>query len=487
MRHFISVIACFPAMLAAATFDAPTVPLENDAPAMPPIHLTPHAPQTDDKPSAEVEADINVPSLNEQDLLANPTLLESLITQAIQNKNAAFLADLLTVYQRLPETQMDATLLDYAQSALLHMQGKTAQAIALQEKLLHQNPDAAYIRMNTAMMQLEDKRYGDAMENLQILANQSDKPELQHIATQHLQHLKPLTEWQFGGHLQYDQNNNVNNASSERGVTINGVYWQKNADSLPKTAHGLRYGLSASRLWLLSGNHALLTSASVNGRHYWDRSEYSRHSIQTSVGHLYQNKNWLFRTTPTVSHTWLGGERYAHDVGISHSITYRINPNWRVQLSPSIRRTHYHAESNRDFNSINTAIAPTVYYDNQHFHTYFGLYYARNRAAKESLSSHAWQMRGGVSHTWPSLVGISLDGAYGQERYDRAPELRITPYPFRRHDRTWQVNVSVWRPSWQYRGFMPKLNFSQQNIISNMPAFYSRQHRQLFLNVEKVF
>lgn len=485
MRRVLAIIALCPMMLPAATFDAPTVPLQNDAPTHD-LSPFPHPP-TAHVQTTTAQAQTAAPTLNEQDLLANPALLESLINQAIRHKNAALLADLLTVYRRLPEAQADATLLDYAQSALLHMQGQYSQAIAIQEKLLQQNPDALYIRMNTALLQLENKRYGDAMDNFRILAQQTDKPELQHIATQYLQQWQPLTEWQFGGHLQYDRDNNVNNASDERGVVINGVYWQKNADSLPKTANGVRYGLSASRLWLLSGNHALQTSASLNGRHYWDRHEYSRHTVHASIAHLYQTPSWLFRTAPFAAHSWLGGERYTRDIGLTHTTAYHITPNWRIQISPSLRRTTYHAATNRDFNNTTISIAPMLLYRQANFQAHFGLNFARSRAAKASLSSHSWQVRGGISKTWSSLFGVSLDMTYGQEQYDRAPELRITPYPFARRDRTWQIDVALWRPNWQYRGFVPKLNWSSQRIISNMPAFYSRQNQQLYLSVEKLF
>ena len=64
---------------------------------------------------------------------------------------------------------------------------------------------------------------------------------------------------------------------------------------------------------------------------------------------------------------------------------------------------------------------------------------------------------------------------------------RVTPYPFRRDDKIIQTDVAIWNPKWHYWGLMPKLNFSRYQIVSNMPAFYSRKSQRVYLSVEKRF
>ncbi|WP_230479151.1 hypothetical protein [Kingella kingae] len=131
MRHLAILTLLAPTYLLANTFDAPQVPIETrDLITRPaPISAT-------ESPDAQAALPTSAPvkniTLNEQDLLRNRPLLEELIGQAIKAKDAAFLQDLLSLYQKHPER--DLILQDYAQSALLYLHGNRSQAIDLQNK-----------------------------------------------------------------------------------------------------------------------------------------------------------------------------------------------------------------------------------------------------------------------------------------------------------------------------------------------------------------
>ncbi|MDK4533500.1 surface lipoprotein assembly modifier [Kingella kingae] len=483
MRHLAILTLLAPTYLLANTFDAPQVPIETrDLITRPaPISATE---SPDVQAALPTSAPVKNITLNEQDLLRNRPLLEELIGQAIKTKDAAFLQDLLSLYQKHPER--DLILQDYAQSALLYLHGKLSQAIDLQQNLVEQHPDLPYMRMNLATMQLEDKRFADAEQQFEHLAQQTEQPALRAIANAHLKSLAHMQQWQFDGQLEYDRNNNVNNASAEREIVINGARLQKSEQSLPKSAEGLRYGVSVSRFVPLAGNHALSFSGSVNGRHYWDNHEYSQHNVYISGSYIYQNKNWTFRTTPFALQSWLGGARYTQSWGASQSAAYQFLPAWRVQLSVSGRKMRYHDADLRDFDSRYVSLTPVLVYSRPTFGVHFGVTVGKNQARKESLSSKSWQVFGGVSKQF-NYFGASASLSYGKERYNQAPKLRVTPYPFRRDDKIIQTDVAIWNPKWHYWGLMPKLNFSRYQIVSNMPAFYSRKSQRVYLSVEKRF
>ncbi|HDL2144918.1 TPA: DUF560 domain-containing protein, partial [Mannheimia haemolytica] len=41
--------------------------------------------------------------------------------------------------------------------------------------------------------------------------------------------------------------------------------------------------------------------------------------------------------------------------------------------------------------------------------------------------------------------------------------------------------------TWHWQGIVPKLNFRYQKIDSNIADFYSRQNKEVFFTLEKLF
>lgn len=477
MRYLPIWVLLTPLCLQAAGIDTPPVPVDTS----PVKHDFIVQPTQEETPTAYT------PTIAQTDIGqtgGNIALVEKLITLAVIHKNPQQLEKLLNTYHSYPSA--DPILTDYAQSALLYMQGRLAESIDIQQTLSDQHPDLPHVRMNLATIQFEDKRYRDAAQQLQIL-KQSKNEQIRQFANTMLQQIDKITEWKPNGYLEYDRNRNVNNASIQDYIEINGKRLPKSQGSMPKHAEGFRYGLSASLLYPLQSNHALTVLSGINGRYYWDNHEYDQQNIHFSGGYLYQNKDWSLKTAPSFTQSWMDSSRYNHSVGMSQNISYRLAQKWRIQFSASLRKTRYNDQEYRDFDNRTLSLSPTLIYWNSNYNIYGGVSYARGKAQKASLSSDTVRLYAGFGKSWRNGWNLSADASLSHELYKQTPDLGITPYPFRRNDKTVNLDISVWQSKWQYRGFVPRLNFSDYRIISNMPAFYSRKTRKVYFSLEKMF
>lgn len=60
----------------------------------------------------------------------------------------------------------------------------------------------------------------------------------------------------------------------------NGVRFVKNEESLPQSAHGLRYGVGLGREMNVGGNHFIGADAGFDGVHYWDNQAYNDNILE---------------------------------------------------------------------------------------------------------------------------------------------------------------------------------------------------------------
>ena len=92
----------------------------------------------------------------------------------------------------------------------------------------------------------ENKQYREAKAELKR-AKPDLQPPIQQLADRYLASIESAQSWQPDVSLQYEQTDNVNNASSERVIEWNGRRWNKTAESLPAKGARYRYGAGISR------------------------------------------------------------------------------------------------------------------------------------------------------------------------------------------------------------------------------------------------
>ena len=232
-----------------------------------PNNETPSKDFTDDKPAEQKLSD---------DLSADSSL-EAQINRALIGRDWKTLEGLLAQYKAAPNR--DAVLYDYALGALRRSQLRHDEAVSLYRGILAKHPDLAYPRFDLGVMMFENKQYHEAKAELKR-AKPDLQPPMQQLADRYLAAIESTQNWQPDISLQYEQTDNVNNASSERVIEWNGRRWNKTADSLPQKAHGIRYGAGVSREINVGGHHFVYGSLSGDGVHYWDNQDFNEQSLR---------------------------------------------------------------------------------------------------------------------------------------------------------------------------------------------------------------
>lgn len=163
--------------------------------------------------------------------------LEEQINRAVVARDWDTLQTLLESYRALPD--FNPVLHDYALGGLRRSQLRHNEAVALYRGILAQQPDLAYPRFDLGVMLFENKQYREAKAELER-AKPDLQPPMQQLADRYLAAIDKAQGWKPDVSLQYEQTDNVNNASSEKTIEFAGKSWTKTADSLPQKAHGLR-------------------------------------------------------------------------------------------------------------------------------------------------------------------------------------------------------------------------------------------------------
>lgn len=409
----------------------------------------------------------------------NGQSLEAQINQAIVAQAWQTLERLLPVYAHEPNA--DPLLLDYAQAALAYAKQDHAKSIFYYRQLLAKKPELIYPRFDFALVLAENYQYREAEHELQVVYPQLS-PEIQPIAARTLAQIAESEAWQPDVYLQYTQTNNVNNASSSPVVNVNGRIFRKDADSLPQSAKGVRYGLGVSKTHNLGGNHFAGVSLDYSGVYYWDQRDYREQSLSLSPHYRYRTARYQLGIAPFIEQNWLGSARYQYQFGVNLNGARQLNDKWSLNGNFAHTQKRYFAPLTASrYNGYQHQIGLGVQWQAVKNGRFFAnLNGSRDLAQEKALSSNKWLASLGVRYQWQHW-GVQASVGYGKCYFSDNHYL----FGYKRVDKEYQANVSLWNSQWQWRGIMPKLNWRYQKIDSNIADFYSRQQKELFLSVEK--
>ena len=428
---------------------------------------------TDDKPAEQKLSDN----------LSADSSLEAQINRALIGRDWKILEGLLAQYKAAPDR--DAVLYDYALGALRRSQLRHGEAVSLYRGILAKHPDLAYPRFDLGVMMFENKQYREAKAELKR-AKPDLQPPMQQLADRYLAAIESAQSWQPDVSLQYEQTDNVNNASSERVIEWNGRRWNKTADSLPQKAHGIRYGAGVSREINVGGHHFVYGSLSGDGVHYWDNQDFNEQSLRLAAGYKNRSAVQSFGVVPFAEQNWLGGKRYNRETGIHTDFSRRLNEKWRLSLNAGYIKKYYrNSGSAARYNShMPLAGATLAYSAPKNWLLYGGADWSHDMTKEAEQASVRKGIRFGAAKAFENGFGIRTNLRYARRTFD-APGSLV--YRLTRKDHEYQANASVWHNKISWKGLVPHLNFRYLKIDSNMSGFYSRKSMQTFVSVEKQF
>lgn len=417
------------------------------------------------------------------DGISADNILEAQINRAIIGRDWKTLETLLAQYKTAPGR--DAVLYDYALGALRRSQLRHEEAVSLYRGIVAQHPDLAYPRFDLGVMMFENRQYREAKAELER-AKPDLKPPVQQLAERYLAAIGSAQSWQPDISLQYEQTDNVNNASSERVIEWNGRRWYKTAESLPQKAHGIRYGAGLSREINTGGHHFVYGSLNGDGVHYWDNQDFNEQSLRVAAG--YKNRSALqsFGIVPFFEQNWLGGKRYNRAAGAHADFSRRLNDKWRLSFNAGMIKKHYHDNglASRYDSRMPLTGATLAYSAPKNLLLYGGADWSHDMTQEAEQASVRKGIRFGTVKAFENGIGIRTNLRYSRRTFD-APGTLV--YRFKRKDHEYQAGASVWHNKISWKGLVPHLNFRYLKIDSNMSGFYSRNNVQTFVSVEKQF
>ena len=420
-------------------------------------------------------------ALSAEEVRGNAALATALINRALVAQQWDLLAELLALY---PQAEgYDAVLYDYARGAWLRSQQRYPEAIALYRGILAQQPDLAYPRFDLGVMLFENRQYREAEAELARAKPDLAEP-MQQLVERYQAEIARQQRWQPQINLQYEQTDNVNNASAERDIVLNGVRFVKNEESLPQSAHGLRYGVGLGREMNVGGNHFIGADAGFDGVHYWDNQAYNEQSLRLGGAYRWRDFHQNAGVAPFVEQNWLGSARYSRQFGATLDYSRRLNARWQASAAYTHMQRRYAEEevAKRHNGAFNQLSGTLIWQAAPQWLLFGGADYSRDHTRDKAESSERKGGRIGAVYAGKNW------GARTNLRYVlRDFEADNDFYGYPRRDKEYHAAAALWHNKLAWQGLVPKLNFRYLKIDSNMPSFYSRSSAQWFVSVEKAF
>ena len=439
-----------------------------------PITIPPTTPKLFEQ--EESKSLLNVPG---KELDQHPELMATLIEQAIKQEQWGLLAALLEIYE--PHQKADPYLVLYAKGALYRHQKNYTMATGAFQTLLYLKPELYYIRLDLAMMLIEDKQYSEAIKMFAYLDNDNDTPAwVQQLAKEYIAELEKTysLDLKLGGG--FYRNTNVNQASSARTIELWGITFDKDEDSLPKTGHGLNYAVSLSKLMPIKRNHSIITEARYSGTYYWDQKKYNEAILRLNPAYLYQDFNQWLKVGPVYEKTWLGKKQYGEKLGAQAEFGKQITPkqylipyfNYEHKLYNDSRLNLY--EGNNYRGGITWLYQPKA-----------GIFLAvKGQYQRDSLrdkSESSSTTSGQVSGSYRLNNGLNLQASvYRAQRKFNGPHYL---FGYNRKDQEFATSLGIWHSKISFKKITPKLVYRYNKIKSNIPALYSYQTKGFMLEI----
>ena len=421
--------------------------------------------------------------LTEQDLRADIKLTENLINQALITSQWDLLADLLVVYQTMPLANQN--LYRYAQGALLRAHRKHSQAIENYRQILAEQADLDYVRFDYMALLFENRQFKQAQQQIALLQQKPLELGLQQLIADYQQAIERAQSWQFDGNLQYEKNDNVNNASDQREVQIGNRRFIRNEKSLPQSATGFAYAGSLAKVKNLFGNHFAVGKFGVDGVYYWDNKKYNEERLNAQFGYQYQDVSKTFRLLPRVEFEWFSGDFYNRKYGVLAQYSQWLTPTWQINGSLARHWRYYVNKSYAEtYNGTqNQATLIFSWYPNAQWMIYAGGDWSQQKTRDQEESSIRKGIQIGFSYEWRDWLGFSTDLRYGTRQFAREHFL----FALTRRDKEKQATLKIWSPKLEWHGVMPKLSYQILRVDSNLAQLYQRRNNQLWLEIEKRF
>jgi outer membrane protein len=437
-------------MVLLSTFSGLVLAQETITPAtaMPAQPNQAHASLVQGSPAAETQL------LDDAQLVANPVLLVRVLDRAVETESWGMVRHLLSLeVQRSSENEV---LYSFAQARLAHVEGHYAQAIKVYREILSKQPELTPVRLHLAKALFENGAYEAAVYQFNRARTDQPPEPVVRVIDAYLDAIAKNHQWRFNAGLNYINDNNINNASNDRFISIKGkdTGLKLSDDSLPQSGRGLSYNLNVERDFFLTDHHAITASLDVTGKSYWNNPAFDDTTIRTGLGYQWRNATRTFTLQPFYQPRWYAGKRYSKTYGARVSTSYLVTPAWQIYAAAEIAENRYRQRDflngHYQFLSLGSSFA-----FNSKTWGFWGVDVMKNQTNDRSESSLRSGLRVGLTREFGANLSAQLQASVANRLFAQNGFFGI-----RRQDREHRSELTIWNRQWYVWGVMPKLNLS---------------------------
>lgn len=398
----------------------------------------------------------------------NPQAFEDLLLRSISSTDVPALLILLPAYEKYP--QKDQSVIDWGKALILLQAGEADKSVEIFRKINAALPNIRLLRLQMASALYQNKQINAAKNELEKLLREEMPESERQALIGYLESMKRLDKWSYNLSVSFVRDNNLEDAPPV-GTKIGNEHSSLTYTTPHESGTGLTYNLGADKKW--SYDNKLFTSFSggLGGTYYWDNKKYNDLYTSASVGVGYQNATSEIEIAPTISHSWYGGgtggnndglKSYTLSKGVRLSGLKWLTPNIMYQHSTQFTDLSYKApyqHNDGDIYSMNNGI---LYAPNAK--QYYSVYW--NLSKKDGVRDSDSYERSGINVSWNNTwnKGFTTLATLGiaSKKYDDINFAGIT-----RHNREYNVGLSIWKRDFSIFKLTPRLNLSAKRVNSN--------------------
>lgn len=417
--------------------------------------------------------------ISDQQLAANPDLLQQFLNLAVDQQQFEVIPELVAMYQNHPNH--DTVLVKYALGAFYHSQKNYTQAIRLYQHLINEVPELQKIRFKLAQWLFEDKQFRAAQQQFTQLEPQNVPPFITQRVKQYQAALEEREAFDLSFGVNYLHDDNLNNASSIKHFSFLGKTFEKSPQSLPQKGRGLGYHVALSKSLNLISHHNLQLENQLSGKYYWNNKAYNDTENRFSLGYKFQNAHRRLSLLPFYEKRWFAQKQYSDDWGVRVEGDSRISHKWQLSSAFEYAKTEYNRQTKKRYKQLYSNTLTHLVSARTHLH--IGADVLLERAALKNEKSDKYTIRLGWQERWNNGIISRANLYFGRRLFQGKDNLTDK----KRQDNEWGGTLTLAKTNWQLWGILPKVQYRYQKVDSNIPEFYTFDKHQLILLFDKSF
>ena len=433
----------------------------------------------------------SVYQISEQELLANPQILERLYLEALVKTDKPLLKEYRRLYQSVENA--DVSLIEWTDAILLR-DSDLNRSVSAFRQLITNFPNNPYIRFQLAETLFYNQEYEAAKSQFEKL--RADTQNVRDIAVfdRFIDVINSKEQWNFAFGASFLNDKNLGNSAKEgtEATLPSGAVVTYNTPR--QSGQGISAWLSADKQWNVNDGKYVKFASSIANKYYWDNKNYNEVNADVSIGFGYSNARSHFEFMPFVQKRWYAGgatgllagkslKQYIDTYGFNFQASYWLNQQFKYSFFYGLGYDNYR---NQRYSELYNGIAHNMshslmYMPSATQYWALSLDLSKKNAEDKTNAYDRYGTRLTWGQEWPLGLATSTTLGIAKRNYKEA-----TFFGKKQKNTEYSSAVSLWHKSLHFAGFTPRVTYSYTKTDSNIPIYSYDKHQVLF-NVGKSF